>query len=127
MRAGRALSHLAIAVAAMVAAPGWAAPDAATEHGHADRGRGCDRTCPISPAADDAEVVQRIMASGPTYAIAVETRDRNGALVHSAEGTLVWGERHHIGGTDLRDLGFDRPDYEVNSSLISPRKIWTSL
>jgi hypothetical protein len=44
-----------------------------------------------------------------------------------ASGRLVWGHKHHIGGTDLRDLGFDRPDYEVNSALVSPEKIWTSL
>ena len=117
-------------VAVIAGAPGLSWSDAVAEQshaGHADRGKGCDRTCPMSPSAEDAETVQRIMASGPAYAVAVETRDRNGELVHRAEGTLVWGQRHHIGGTDLRDLGFDRPDYEVNSSLISPRKIWTSL
>jgi hypothetical protein len=127
MRTGATLWPLALVMAVLVGAPGLSRSDAPAGHGHADRGRGCDRTCPMSPAADDAVAVQRIMASGPAYAIAVETRDRNGVLVHSAEGTLVWGERHHIGGTDLRDLGFDRPDYEVNASLISPRKIWTSL
>jgi hypothetical protein len=127
MVAGRTLWCLALVVAVVTVAPGPAGSDALTGQSHAGRGKGCDRTCPMSPSADDAETVQRIMTSGPAYAIAVETRDRNGALVHSAEGTLVWGQRHHIGGTDLRDLGFDRPDYEVNSSLISPRKIWTSL
>jgi len=122
MAVGRTLRRLALVATVIVVAPelSWSEPVDG-------RGKGCDRTCPIAPSAEDAEAVQQIMVSGPFYKIAVETRDQNGELVHSAEGNLVWGHRHHIGGVDLRDLGFDRPDYEVNSSLISPSKIWTSL
>jgi hypothetical protein len=122
MAAGRNLWCLGLVAAVVAVAPELSWSDAAE-----GRGKGCDRTCPVAPSAQDAEAVQRIMVSGPFYKVSVETRDRNGDLVHSAEGNLVWGERHHIGGADLRDLGFDRPDYEVNSALISPRKIWTSL
>ena len=81
------------------------------------------RILPDSTGFESAERKQLVAV----LALFVETRDRNGELVHRAKGNLVWGKRHHIGGTDLRDLGFDRPDYEVNSSLISPEKIWTSL
>jgi hypothetical protein len=127
MARGSALWCLVFAVVAVAVAPGLSRSDPASAQSHAGHGKGCDRTCPIAPSPQDAEAVQQIMVSGPFYKIAVETRDRSGALVHRAEGNLVWGERHHIGGTDLRDLGYDRPDYEVNSSLISPQKIWTSL
>jgi len=71
--------------------------------------------------------VGRILASGRSYTITVEAMTRGGSPVHRASGRLVWRQKHHIGGTDLRDLGYDRPDYEVNSALLSPQKIWTSL
>ena len=90
-------------------------------------GAGCSRTCPIAPAAEDARQVGQILASGRSYTITVEAMTRGGSPVHRASGHLVWGRKHHIGGTDLRDLGYDRPDYEVNSALLSPQKIWTSL
>ena len=109
-------------------APGLARPGQLAGQGQPPgRGAGCSRTCPIAPAAEDARKVDRIMASGRSSTITVEATTRDGSPVHRAGGRLVWGHKHHIGGTDLRDLGFDRPDYEVNSALLSPQKIWTSL
>ncbi len=108
-------------------APGLALPGQPDGRSQADRGAGCSRTCPIAPTAEDAGQVGRIMASGRSYTITVEAMNRAGSMVHRASGRLVWGQKHHIGGTDLRDLGFDRPDYEVNSAVVSPDKIWTSL
>lgn len=93
----------------------------------AERGAGCGAICPIAPAPEDAGKVDQIVASGRSYTITVEAITRAGSPVHRASGKLVWGHKHHIGGTDLRDLGFDRPDYEVNSALLAPQKIWTSL
>jgi hypothetical protein len=108
-------------------APGLALPGQPDDRSRVRRGTGCSSTCPIAPAAEDASQVERIMASGRSYTIAIEAMNRAGAMVHRASGRLVWGHKHHIGGTDLRDLGFDRPDYEANSALVSPEKIWTSL
>jgi len=107
--------------------PGRALPGQPDGRSQAGRGAGCSRTCPIAPAAEDAGQVERIMKSGRSYTITVEAMNRAGSTIHRASGRLVWGHKHHIGGTDLRDLGFDRPDYEVNSALVSPEKIWTSL
>jgi hypothetical protein len=116
---------LIAAVAMMV--PGLARPGQPTDRSEAGGGAGCSRTCSTAPAAEDAQEVDRIIESGRSYTITVETMTRGGVPVHRASGRLVWGHKHHIGGTDLRDLGFDRPDYEVNSALVSPQKIWTSL
>ena len=118
MTAGRSFWRLALVLALMVVVPGQS---------QAGRGMGCDSSCPIAPDGEAAEMLQQLMTSGPSYSITVEARAQDGKLLHRASGTLDWGRRHHIGGTDLRDLGFDRPDYEVNSSLIAPRKIWTSI
>jgi len=115
-----------VATVAMMV-PGLALPGQPAGRSQAERGVGCSRTCPIAPAAEDAGKVNRIMESGRSYTITVEATTRAGFPVHRASGRLVWGHKHHIGGTDLRDLGFDRPDYEVNSALLSPEKIWTSL
>jgi hypothetical protein len=116
---------LVAAIATIVAGP--ALPGQPGGPSQAGRGAGCGRICPIAPAADDAANVDRIIESGRSYSITVEATTRAGSPVHRASGRLVWGHKHHIGGTDLRDLGFDRPDYEVNSALLSPQKIWTSL
>jgi len=119
--------RLTLVAAIVVMMPGLALSDPPANRGHAGRGAGCSGTCPIAPAAEDAGEVDEIMASGRSYTITVEATTRAGSPVHRASGRLVWGHKHHIGGTDLRDLGFDRPDYEVNSALLSPQKIWTSL
>jgi len=107
--------------------PELALPGEPSVPGRAGRGAGCGRTCPIAPAPEDTQKVARIVASGRSYTIRVEATTRGGTPVHRASGRLVWGHKHHIGGSDLRDLGFDRPDYEVNSALLAPDKIWTSL
>jgi hypothetical protein len=107
--------------------PGLAQPEPPADQSQPEAGAGCSRACSSAPAAEDAQEVDEIIASGRSYTITVETTTRGGSPVHRASGELVWGHKHHIGGTDLRDLGFDRPDYEVNSALLSPQKIWTSL
>jgi hypothetical protein len=107
--------------------PELARPEQPAGQSQPDAGAGCSRACSSAPAAEDAQQVDEIIASGRSYTITVETTIRGGSPVHRASGKLVWGHKHHIGGTDLRDLGFDRPDYEVNSALLSPEKIWTSL
>ncbi len=119
--------RLTLIAAVVMMVPGLARPGQPTDPSEAGGGAGCSRACSTPPAAEDAQEVDRIIESGRSYTITVETMTRGGAPVHRASGRLVWGHKHHIGGTDLRDLGFDRPDYEVNSALLSPQKIWTSL
>ena len=87
---------------------------------------GCGTACPLPPPAAAAEV-RRIVESGAPFEVRVEAVSPSGEVVHRARGPLVWREKHHIGGEELRGLGFDRPDYEVNSGLITPDKVWTSL
>ena len=119
--------RLALATAVAMMLPGLARPGEPTGESQAGPAAGCSSACSIAPAAEDAREVDQIIASGRSYTITVDATTRGGSPVHRASGRLVWGHKHHIGGTDLRDLGFDRPDYEVNSALLSPQKIWTSL
>lgn len=126
-RFGRLRLHLIAIAMISIALPELAWAGRSNVEQKAGRGAGCNSSCPLAPAAKDSRMVDQIVASGRAYTIIVETMSRDGSLVHRANGKLVWGRKHHIGGTDLRDLGFDRPDYEVNSALLSPEKIWTSL
>lgn len=77
---------------------------------------GC--TVPPRPAA---------MTSLPTHVAHVEVvSEVTGRVVHRAAGPLRWKKKTHLGGIDLRDLGFDVPDYEVNAHPIAPREVWVS-
>lgn len=88
---------------------------------------GCSSACPIPVKHEHSEQVKRIMAEGPAYVAEVEAVSaKTGEVIHRARGALVWNEKKHIGGEQLRDLPFDVPDYELNSALITPDKVWTS-
>ena len=83
----------------------------------------CGDACPILDPMDP-RVIEATMAAH--IAIVEVYSERTGSLIHRASGALTFGEKVHLGGKDLRRLGFDAPDYEVNSKMISPEKIWTS-
>jgi len=89
---------------------------------------GCGTSCPLPVHDSQSHQVQEIEASGVPYTVEIEVREvSSGRLVHSAQGDLVWGEKAHLGGQQHRGLDIDMPDYEVNSKLLAPDEIWTSI
>ena len=81
----------------------------------------CDSaTCPVPPRPDS------FVPLAPHVGEIEVISKRTGRPVHRASGRLVWGEKTHIGGTDLRNLGFDVPDWEINAHPLAPREVWVS-
>ena len=88
---------------------------------------GCGSTCPVPVEHEHTEAVEKILTDEiPYYADVEAISEKTGEVVHRAHGRLHWDHKKHIGGEQLRGVPFDIPDYEVNSSLITPEKVWTS-
>ena len=87
----------------------------------------CGSACPLPPAAKDRVEVQKIIDRGDRFVLEIKAVTKDGRPAHEARGFLQFEHKVHLGGRDLRDLGFDRPDYEARSSLITPEKVWTSI
>ena len=88
---------------------------------------GCTTSCPLPIDASQSVEVHRIVAQQIPFTVEVEVVRRNtDELVHLASGYLRWNHKQHLGGVEFRGVSFDRPDYEVNSKLITPTKVWTS-
>lgn len=62
----------------------------------------------------------------PHEALVEVVSARTGEAIHQSRGPIVSGQKVHLGGEDLRNLGFDLPDYEINTRWLTPEKIWTS-
>ena len=87
----------------------------------------CASGCPIPVEHAHTEEVLALIESGAVYVIDIEAETASGDPVHRSGGLLEWGKKVHYGGDVLWDMPFDRPDYDVNSSLLAPERVWTSL
>lgn len=87
----------------------------------------CASGCPLPVEHVHTEEVDALIESGAVFVIEIEAETASGEPVHRSGGALEWGKKIHYGGDVLWDMPFDQPDYDVNSALLSPQKVWTSL
>ena len=87
----------------------------------------CGTACPLPVDVEHQASVHEIIEARVEYRVSIEAvSKKTGKRVHTAEGPLQWGQKAHLGGQEHRGNPWDRPDWEVNSKLITPDKIWTS-